>query len=672
MADYPKNIKFPANKTKRINISLTDGIKSTDIINHGGFSKCENLSYKKYPVLSSSDIRKSIHSQLSFYNITAPSTEFLNDGGSNMFSFGDYILIIHWGMCGENVSDGYQYIKDGKLVSRDFKKGNHYVICDCIKAVKNTFALVCSCVIYDEDEIRMHYADYEINADPRLYRYTDVLPSDMGDCDTGSVYLYDGKYYYYDGIWIEMRLNKTYYYDNQLFYYDSYLECWLLKKGYSDKKRDAKIFSEWSSDDPSLMFGNYQKYIVIMPDAVMIELDEKGFPKEDKYFDGEWITAGVQRSINTSVYSMKKRSFDAYMTDSDGVTHSFPYPDVSSIMPGATRLFAVGEGRIYATKPNTLNDFSYDSVYSFSPSNAWAAAVANEGVSSSKLCALYDYSGEIIAFSNDTSYKIYGKTNPFRIGTLFNHGTLSQKSVTECDGKLYFADDKGVYCYNGTSVACISDDIKPGIIHDACFTSARGVLYMYLDCDSDKAIYTYDTKYKCFLKMALPYDSYITSEDRVTKEIKDMVTVNDNVYVMTYASYDTRPGGLETVNYDTSKIQIYCITSGSSKYLGYKEKWFLETNPFNTYIPDRQRVTEMEILLKGDGESSIRVYLLSEDQTPDNENMITEYVPGRELSVMRYSIRKSESLYHRLYIEGEGDADIHSIELMTYSYNIFC
>lgn len=663
MTDYPKTVRFPVNGTKRITISTNEGLIRSEVINMGGFSACENLSYKNYPVISSSDIRKSIHSQQSYYNLTSPSTVFENDGGCNMFSFGNYILLIHWGMCGEDVEDGYQYVKNGRIAHRDYKKGCHYVICDCLKQVKTSFLHICSCVLYDENEEKVYNADYEMFADPRNFVEVSEHPDEMDNADTTSVYLYEDKYYYYDESWIEMKLNRLYFYNAKLFYYDSYLGCWLVKRAYCDKNRDAKLFSEWSSEDPSLMFGNYRKYIVIMPDAVLIELDESGFPKEDTYFDGELITAGVQRSNSTTVYGIKKRYMEACMTDSDGITHLFPYPDVSAILPGATRMFAVGDGRIYATKPNTMNDFSYDSVYSFSPSNAWAAAVSNEGVSSSRLCAICDYSGEIIAFSNDTSYKIYGKTNPFRISTLFNHGTFSQKSIAECDGKLYFADSKGIYFYNGTSISCISDCLYLGKINNAILTSCSNILYAYIDCETDKAIYTYDTRHKCFLKIALPYDSYIETDERQIKDVRDMISLNDNVYILTYASYDTRPGGVEAANYDTAKNQIYCITSGSAKYLDYKEKWYFETNPFNLYIPDTQKVCKLEMIIKGTKSSRVRVYLLSDEESPSDNNLITDYQCNNTIEAIRCALRKSEGLCHRLYVEGEGDVKIHSIEL---------
>lgn len=663
MSEYPKNVKFPVNKSKSFTVPINKGLNCVDIINADGFSQCENISYNKHPVLSSSDIRKSIHSQMSYYNLTSPSTVFKNDGGANIFSFGDYILLIHWGMCGEDVEDGYQYVRDGRVVNRDYKKGCHYVICDCIKYVKNTFIHLCSCVLYDENEEKVYNCDYEMYADPRTYIEASQHPDEMDNADITSVYLYDGTYYYFDEGWLNMKLNRTYFYKAKLFYYDSYLGCWLVKRAYSDKNRDAKLFSEWSSDDPSMMFGSYRKYIMIMPDAVLIELDESGFPKEDTYFDGEMITSAVQKSDRTTVYSIKKRPLEACMTDSDGTTRWFSYPDVTCILPCATRMFAVGDGRIYATKPNTPNDFTYDSVYSFMSSNAWAASVSNEGVSSSKLCAIFDYSGEIIVFSKDTAYKIYGQNNPFRVGTLFKYGTFSQKSVTECCGDLYFVDSKGIYCYNGTSIECISDKLQTGRINNAIITSCNNTVYIYLDCDMDKVIYTYDIRYKAFLKIALPYDSYITSQERKTKDIVDMISLKDNVYILTYASYDTRPGGDNTVNSDTAKRQIYCITSGSAKYLGYKERWFFETNPFNKYIPDMQQVKEVQIVLKGDVDSYIKVYLLSPGELPDDKNLITEHQCGKNISVLRYSLRKSEALYHRLYVEGEGDVDIHSIEL---------
>lgn len=657
------SVKFPSKNERLFSVDLLAGINKSIHFNGNGFSDCENLSYKNYPALSSADMRVSVHNQMDFYNLTSPSPHFDNDGGSSVFSFGDYILLIKWGICGENVGDGYHYVRGSKVVYRSFKKGYHYVICDCLKQTKNSFFHLNSAVLYDEYEECVLDTDYLIYADPTNYVDTDTRPTIMDDADKSVVYRFGDEYFFYDEKWIEMKPDKTYVSDRNVYYYDSYLECWLKKRGYTDKDRDAKIFSCWSGDNMSLMMGDYKKYIVVMPDAVMIELDEKGMPKDDMYFNNDWINTTINRSDSKDIKYMKIHKLNAFITDEEGNTKTFDYPDISCILPAHSRLFCIGNGRIYATKPNTVNDFSYDSIYSSSADNAWAVSVSNEGTASSGLCAIYNYMDELLVFTTDCTYKIYGKTNPFRIGTLFNTGTFDQKSITECDGKLYFADKCGVYCYNGTSVTRISSCLKHGNIYRAVLTGADGILYIYLDCDEDKAIYTYNTVNKSFLKISLPYDSYIESADRNAKDIKDMFSLNNKVYILTHASYDTRPGGDDTVNYDTSKVQIYCITSGNSRYLDYQEKWFFKTNPFNFFMPDLQRVTKIEVVVKGDGYSTINAYLLKENESPSDNNMIFTYNCARKLGVIRYYIRKSESLYHSLYIEGEGNADIHSIKL---------
>lgn len=667
MADTLKNIKFPKSQSKILDLNLTKGISVSNFINAEGFLDCENLSYKKFPLLCSSDMRINAHSQFDFYNLTSPSNVFDNDGGSRIFSFGEYMLLIRWGMCGENVKDGYQVIKNGKPFNRDFKKGYHYVICDCLKPSRKSLSLISSAVIFDEYAENLYNSDYEIQADPRLSEETDTIPDDMESADTERIYLCDGAYYFYDDGWNVMKLNKIYSYDRKLFYFDNYLGCWLLKKAYSDKPRDAVIFSEWDSQNPSLMYGKYKKYIVIMPDAVMIELDENGLPASDMYFNGDWVTGYIQRSPSKDVCVMKIHQLEACMTDSEGVSHSFPYPDITSILSSSTRFFAVGDGRIYATKPNTVDNFSYDSVYSQSPSNAWAVSVSNEGTSTSKMCALCNFKDEIIAFSPDAAYKIYGKSNPFRIGMLFEYGTFDKKSFAECNGKLYFANKNGIFSYNGISVSNLSASLNLGVVERAVITSLKEKVYIYVSSINQKTIYVYDTVNDCFAKIALPFDSYIESEDREVKDIIDMTALGDNVYIMTYASLDTRPGGTDTVNFNTSKVQIYIITGGSSMYNGYAEKWFFETNPFNVFMPDKQRVEHIEMVVKGKPEGAIRAYLLCDDEDKSSNNMIFEHHCNKKLNVIRYSVRKSEGLFHRLYVEGEGDVEIHSIRMRIKS-----
>ena len=663
MSDTFKNIKFPKSQSKIFNLSLGEGIKISNAVNRDGFSDCENISYKKFPLLSSADIRLSAYSQFDYYNLTSPSVVFDNDGGSRMFSFGKYILLIRWGMCGENVEDGYQIVKNGKKFNRDFKKGYHYVICDCLKPVNKSLMLISSGVIYDEYAENLYNSDYDINGDPRFYEETDTPPEQMEIADTEKIYLCDGVFYFYDDGWNVMKLNKIYSYDRKLFYYDDYLGCWLVKKEYSDKARDAVVFSEWDSQNPSLMHGKYKKYIVVMPDAVAIELDEKGFPALDMYYDGDWITASIQRSPKTDICIMKIRQLEACMTDSEGVSHSFPYPDINSVLSSSTRFFAVGDGRIYATKPNTVDNFSYDSVYSQSPSNAWAVSVANEGTSSSTMCALCNFRDEIIAFSPDSAYKIYGKSNPFRIGMLFEYGTFDKKSFAECNGKLYFANRNGIFCYNGISVSLISSDLNLGVVQKAVITSAKEKVYIYVVSANSEGIYVYDTINDCFSKLALPFDSYIENENRVQKDVIDMVSLDEYVYIMTYASYDSRPGGIDTVNYDKAKVQIYLINGGSAKYNGYTQKWFFETNAFNTFMPDLQRVENIEMVVKGKTGDMINVYLLCGDEYKNNNNMIFEHRCNNKLNVIRCSVRKSEQLYHRLYVEGDGDVEIHSLRI---------
>lgn len=657
-------VKFPLKNGNRFHIPLVNGINRIDRINSFSFSDCENISFSEFPALKPSDIRVNMHNQIKYYNLTAPSIVYDGDGGSNMFSFGDYILLIKWGMCAEDVNDGYSYVKQGEVVWRDFKKGYHYVICDFLYRKSGTLIHDSSAVIYDEYESNIYETDGEVFASPEFCPDISISPDEYTQADTSCIYHFDGEYYFYDEIWHIMKKDKIYQYKRDKYAYDEYIQCWVKLRGYFDCERSACVFSEWINSNKSLLFGRYKKYIVIMPDAIAIELDENGHPADDTYYiDEEECFASVSKSPGTTVKGV--RFYKLSSTVYNGNNSYNAYPFMSCAEASSTRLFGVGNGRIYSPKANTLDDFSYDSATQSSTQNAWAVSVANEGTASSKLNAIFSFGQEMIVFSNTNSYKIHSSSGFLRITNLFNKGTFNKKSVTECENKLFFANKEGIFTYNGAVIEQIDKQLGLKGIENCILTSAGKCIYAYIVSDGDSMLYIYQPLYKSWHRINLPYDSYIESDTREIKDIKDMVCMDDRIYILTYASYDTRPGGLDTVNYNTSKLQIYSLSEGKSSHLDFFEEWFFETNMINSYIPGLQRITDVQILCQGSKNNTLKVHLIPNEGTADDTNIIYDGTAADKIGVIRVSLIKTEALFHRIKISGTGDIKIYDVIITT-------
>ncbi len=659
-----KTVHFPVKSEVSSRLPLTNGINKIDKINSSSFSDCENISFEEFPVLKPSDIRINMHNQINHYNLTAPSIVYDGDGGSNMFSFGDYIILIKRGMCAEDVKNGYSYVKNGQLVERDFKKGYHYVICDFLFRKAGTLILDSSAVLYDEYDSNIYQTDGEVFASPQYCPDISVHPDDYEDADLSYIYRFNGDYYFFDEIWHKMKKDKVYQYKREKFAYDEYLQCWVQLRGYFDGDRSSCIFSEWINSDKSLLFGRYKKYIVIMPDAIAFELDEKGEPVYDTYYiDDEECFASVCKSSGVMVKGVRYVKLSSIVNNSGNPYNAYPY--MSSVESSSTRLFGVGNGRIYSPKANTLDDFSYDTATETKTDNAWAISVANEGVSSSKLCAIYNFDREMIVFSNTNAYKIHLSSGYLRISALFNKGTFNKKSITECENKLFFANKDGIFSYNGVATERIDKKLGLKSIEHCILSATDKCVYAYIISDGDRLFYIYEPIYKSWHKLSLPYDSYIDSDSREIKEIKDMVCMNNRIYILTYASYDTRPGGLDTKNYDTSKVQIYSLSEQKSTHLGYSDGWFFETGMIAGYLPGMQRILKVQILYEGCKDNSLRVHLISNEDEADDKNIIYNGSVPDKVGVIRISLVKTEALFHRLRISGTGDIKIYDVIITT-------
>ena len=206
-------------------------------------------------------------------------------------------------------------------------------------------------------------------------------------------------------------------------------------------------------------------------------------------------------------------------------------PTAGSALPASVPSFrhaAISSGRlygsvgqqVYASGAGGCFDWSYDEQGQEPlPEHAWKGGSITDTDQNTAVTALIPYKNTVLVFRERAMQAITGNENPFVLKDLYKVGTKYGASVKEIGGILYFLDEKGAVCYNGSTIRRL-----PALPEGTVLNGAAGVLdgkyCFYGQNGARHYLYTYDPE----------SDGY--ARCRCYKKVRELANCADKLYAL--------------------------------------------------------------------------------------------------------------------------------------------
>jgi hypothetical protein len=308
-----------------------------------------------------------------------------------------------------------------------------------------------------------------------------------------------------------------------------------------------------------------------------------------------------------------------------------------------SRLFGARDSVVVCSSAGTFKDWTCDTpeasdaagltLGGYDATHAWYSTTQANTQSTGDITAITAYDGHPIIFKDDYMHQINNNKNPFRIQDIVAVGCVSARSVCELDGVLYFASRDGIYRYGGGYPSCISEPLNCSEYGANVVCGAYdGVLYVYNPMISSKArIYTYCPANGLWAAIENPHG-------------KDII------------AFATNELGVHSIDADGTVYRLP-KDDGSEDHAD----WFVTSDRMFFGSAGDKRLHSLEVVAKGE---NIGFCIVRDDTTP-----IT--ITAKELSgvdTVRYLIRKTDSVYNKLRLSGDGEIKVFRADLV-YSYS---
>ncbi len=214
------------------------------------------------------------------------------------------------------------------------------------------------------------------------------------------------------------------------------------------------------------------------------------------------LTKTIHSTPTGTVTEITELIFDDYSIDLGGyddvvvmtVTVEKSIPKFVDICSFENRMWGITEKELRASKLGDASewyDFSVDE-YGTLPSSCFCTEVESDG----SFTAVTTYGGNILAFKEDCIYKVYGnEPNEYSLTRINCAGVKkdAHKTLATVNGSLYYMARGGIYCFNGSSVRCISTNMDISALTAVSASGNERFYVINLKSDSENSLYVYDT-----------------------------------------------------------------------------------------------------------------------------------------------------------------------------------
>ena len=343
-------------------------------------------------------------------------------------------------------------------------------------------------------------------------------------------------------------------------------------------------------------------------------------------------------------------------------------PDMDYATVFQSRLFGVGNGRVYASGYNDYANWQLDTSSSFNSSNAWMSASQSNTKAGGEFTGITTFGNHVIAFKKDFVHEITNTKNPFRIVDVFACGTIDNRSVQDVNGTLIFVSSGNVYAYTGSAPRDMG--YKLGIDKFSYAVSGTDGRRYYLYCedgdDTDENGYgkghffVYDSYFGAWSERSLdPFDILgIAEEDPSLIPKTRFISFANSSYGMLVLCQNGYIFMLNTDNYsDTAwsfETDLITRLSGSSAAYGTE---------------NIKHIRKVQMLADVAEDAYFKVYALYNGEAFDSKASQLLYdssARGRSGRVaVRVKLRRSANYSTKLHFEGHGYVKLYELELLT-------
>lgn len=616
------------------------GLNKRQTVNSGELSYEENMSTAEYPYMVPCERREEITK--------------LTDTGTHLglYAFGD-VLISLW-KADKSVYMKYNKLKESGEVdySLDGVVGTDYEE-DMLTANR--------CVV--------QFNQYDNNAnilDAKYTRKLIILPDKKtvnldieeydseGNLDTGKVYRGgEGGVYQWDEYKDEFTIRTQFtcfdltVYDPVAYYNDGYVKCKdddhaVLGTDYYERVNAEKPYEyrlvkglTVSSEDENGNTGDgasVSKYYVYDDDLgpageAAEDVDVKTLDKDKYYFN----------TYNSMIY---------HVDDSDDwkLSSICSFPDINYAVVHQSRLFGVGEDRIYVSGFNDYANWNYDTINESYAGNAWTTTAQANTKAGGRFTGISVFDNHVCCFKSDFMHEVYNSQNPFRLVDIGAIGTIDNRSIQEVNGRLIFVAEDGVKMYTGSTPREIGTNLGIDRFTEAIAGSDGRNYYLSCKGDGSKYLFVYDTEVGAWSEQSCEVDKnrdFLAAGFAKADSGMYMLTDDGKLYKLDTGEHNSVEWSFETD-----------LTTGTTSSTGRMSV-------------DIKHIRKIQFLAEVGENAKFKVYILcdGEELNANDKWQLAYASTSTGMIPVRIKPRKTAHYGYKLRFEGSGYVKIHELEV---------
>ena len=313
------------------------------------------------------------------------------------------------------------------------------------------------------------------------------------------------------------------------------------------------------------------------------------------------------------------------------ITAACPSLDYATVYQ--SRIFGVGNGRVYASGYNDYTNWALDTAGEYNENNAWVSPAQSNTKADGEFTGITTYQNHVICFKNDYMHEIYNTKNPFRIYDIFNDGCIDNRTIQEVDGKLFFVSGNDVKIYTGSNPKDIGYYLNISKITYAASGADGRFYHLYYENENEEGTWvTYDVMSEAWSERVPP--SRILS-----------FAANDNgMYILC----------ADGVIYKTDTSD-------------YRHEWSFETDMITNKTVDIKHIKRIQLLADVNKGGDMKIYLLYDDERfdPEKSHLIFDSKGKEGKLPIRVKPRMTAHYGVRLYAKGKGYVRIYELEMIS-------
>jgi len=219
----------------------------------------------------------------------------------------------------------------------------------------------------------------------------------------------------------------------------------------------------------------------------------------------------VEFATGTTLYTILVNGTDTYSWDGTNA--------VSLTAAPATKLYAVHKGRVYALKGKELKFSALNLITDWTTADdAGSITITN---AKGDGAAITEFNDHIVIWTGQSMHELYGSyPGNYQLVDLSDDGCISDRSVIENGGVLYFMDYGWIKAYTGSKPVKMSHAVKSfidgiALAHKAKICAGKNGKYIYWAIPygavtENNIVLEYDTEFKIWNVHSLAISQFVT------------------------------------------------------------------------------------------------------------------------------------------------------------------